>query len=301
MVVYADRGVVVVNKPSGLVCQLNHQGRESALEPSGELEDFLADIQYALGTKSLPLPVHRLDKPTTGALLFALNPQLARDLSQQFQSRTIDKTYLAIVRGGVQTFPEKNGTIKNTLVIDSEGKVDVLSPSESKSSRSKVGLKFDKHKPAETDWEDKVPLSLMKLTLHTGIKRQLRTHMARTLSAPILGDTIFSSSRLPTSITGFVTVPPEHLYLHALQVSLYRYSPNGKRQRVTVMAPLPGYFTRLCAKIGIPLSKEHVKGGVWIDGERVGSPGYIVGRDKSTATEDDSISSLDSSSAATPL
>ncbi|KAH8102681.1 pseudouridine synthase [Cristinia sonorae] len=274
---YADKGVAIVNKPSGLVCQLNHQHNSGVDASGGELQDLLFDVQYhlKLGKDSIPTPVHRLDKSTTGALVLALNKGVARDVSQQLKSRSVDKTYLAIVRGGSKTFPSQTGTISNTLIIDTEGRVSYPTAEE------KTG-EF-KEKAAVTDWEvlatsPTVPLSLLKLTLHTGIKHQLRIHMARTLSAPILGDTLFSASRLPPAITNIVSVPPGYMYLHASQLSLFRYAPGGKRLRVSVVAPLPGYFIRLCAKADIPLSKDQVKGGVWIDGERIGNAGYVADR-----------------------
>ena len=67
---------------------------------------------------------------------------------------------------------------------------------------------------------------------------------------------------------------------------LQRYTESGKRQRVTVVAPLPGYFTKLCAKVKIPLSKDQVKGGVWIDGEHVGKYGFADGNSVEMETID---------------
>jgi 23S rRNA-/tRNA-specific pseudouridylate synthase len=77
-------------------------------------------------------------KPTTGALVFALNATSARDLAQQFQARTVEKTYLALVRGGEKSFDKRSGEIRVPLQIE-DGRVSL--------SRDLSG------KPAATDWE----------------------------------------------------------------------------------------------------------------------------------------------------
>ena len=89
-VLYQDRQVVAIDKPAGL---LVHRSRvdvrawEFALQ---KLRDQLGQLVY---------PVHRLDRPTSGVLLFGLDSDSARQLSEQFAQRKVDKSYRAIVRG----------------------------------------------------------------------------------------------------------------------------------------------------------------------------------------------------------
>ncbi|CAL1697777.1 unnamed protein product [Somion occarium] len=267
---YVDKGAVVVNKPPGLVCQLGHneESRTQRKPNEGDFETLLNEIQDTLSLPERPYPLHRLDKSTTGTLALALNRQTARDLSQQFQAHNLDKTYLAIVRGGERSFRELKGVITNYLRCESDGSVSVTKKPEQKSKK-------DRHRwisPAETEWElvassPSVPLSLMKLTLRTGLKHQLRVHMAQVLQAPILGDTRHASSKISEKITSVVQIPPDYLYLHASSLSFSRYFP--KQTRVKVVAPLPGYFTKLCAKVGIHIPSEFTKDGVWKDSVEV--------------------------------
>lgn len=89
---------------------------------------------------------------TTGTLAIALNRQTARDLSQQLRTRSLDKTYLAIVRGGGRSFTERSGIIKNHLICSADGTVSVTEdPEYPKASSQKDRPKWVSQ--AETHWE----------------------------------------------------------------------------------------------------------------------------------------------------
>src|SRR5690606_4048653 len=101
-VLYRDEHVVAIDKPAGLQV---HRSRISA-----EDSDFvLQRLRDQIG--QLLYPVHRLDRPTSGVLLFALNPDAARALTAQFQARSPRRRYLAIVRG----YTELEGRIERPL------------------------------------------------------------------------------------------------------------------------------------------------------------------------------------------
>ncbi|CCL99829.1 uncharacterized protein FIBRA_01853 [Fibroporia radiculosa] len=229
-----------------------------------DLNSFMDELKESLSLADEPIPIHRLDKNTTGALAFALTPTHARDLAVQFRTHVVEKTYLAVVRGGSASFSGRTGTIRGALYM-SRGRVSISEVQE-----------VDKRAVVETDWEliassPTVPLSLVKLRPYTGFKHQLRIHMAENLKTPVLGDTLYASSKLSRKITDVVAIPDKHMFLHASQLSIYRYRPSGaqKRLRLTVGAPLPPYFTRLCGRIGIPVSNELIHGGLWLDGRKV--------------------------------
>lgn len=110
-------------------------------------------IQNKLSLKSTPYPVHRLDKVnpylialinkletvfkgTTGTLLLATTLQSAQSLSQQFQQGTVEKIYLALVRGGDKSFPVKSGIIKAPLQYH-DGRVSLESSRRGKTSVTK--------------------------------------------------------------------------------------------------------------------------------------------------------------------
>lgn len=285
---YLDKGAMVLNKPPGLVCQFDHSSSKNVAKLAEEntYGPFLKDIQASYNLSEVPMPLHRLDKMTTGALLFGLSESVARDLSRQFQARTVQKDYLAIVRGGRKSFESTDGTIYNFLEID-DGRVSVASADTvDRASDKTAGQSWkSKRKGAITEWElvassSTVPLSLVRLTLRTGVKHQLRVHMAHTLQVPILGDTLYSKSKLSNKITDVVTIPEDAMYLHASSLSLDRYSSVGphKKHRIRVIASLPKYFTGLCHKIGIALDRDAVKGGVWDNGEVVPRSAFSLQR-----------------------
>jgi 23S rRNA-/tRNA-specific pseudouridylate synthase len=82
-------------------------------------------VKWKTGLEDLPFQLHRLDKLTTGALLLATNARHAKTFSKQFHDHEIRKSYLAIVRGGRQSFEGvKSGTIDARLSQDGRVRVD---------------------------------------------------------------------------------------------------------------------------------------------------------------------------------
>ncbi|ETW80737.1 hypothetical protein HETIRDRAFT_45339 [Heterobasidion irregulare TC 32-1] len=252
-VLYVDRAVIVLNKPSGLVAQTSLKLTQLLI--------ILPDLQHEYDLSTPPYPVHRLDKNTTGALVLAKTTHAARELSRQFKSRAVIKDYLALVRGGENMFTKKEGVITNPIQVDRDGRVSVSTQD---------------GKPALTTWEllgssPRVPLSLLRMQLHTGLKHQLRVHTASVLKAPILGDTLHGAEAIAPKVSSLV--PEECMFLHASSVSLFRYRREGpsKRFRLKVVAPLPISFIRVCRDVGIELEEAIIQGGVYMDDVRVES------------------------------
>ncbi|KAG1761296.1 pseudouridine synthase [Suillus occidentalis] len=289
-VIYADRSIIVLNKPAGLICQ----GSEASSENVSELilgREFatasgtsfscltfmdarylsrLTDVKDTFALESLPHPVHRLDKacslsrfvrPPHGTLLLARSSSAARQFSQQFQSRVVEKTYLALVRGG---------EIRDALEFN-DGRVSI---------GESCAAKF-----AATDWEliassPIAPLSLLRLTLHTGLKHQLRIHLAHSLHTPILGDDLYTRSSISEKIAKITRLPEKRIFLHAAQLTLSRYRKSGpnKHFRLRIGAPIPKDFLVICRDAGIALDHVYVEGGVSVDGQHVGDVPDLEGR-----------------------
>ncbi|KAH9052245.1 pseudouridine synthase [Lactarius vividus] len=277
-VLYADRGVIALNKPPGLVAQgstpgtgvatvHNHHSGENHLDVVSSKSAFNAVLdglrqRYDLSTG--PYPVHRLDKGTTGVLMLACTKVLARELSQQFRTHAVGKTYLALVLGGSSEFSAKKGLISHSLSSDN-GRVQ-LGAEEGRGS-----------KPALTMWEalafsDKAPLSLVRLYPRTGLKHQLRVHMAHTLQVPILGDTLYGNVTSAQQILASLRIPESRLFLHSSSISFWRYRRTGprKRFRLTIVAPLPTDFIKVCREMGLRPPDIAIQGGIFVDGEYVG-------------------------------
>jgi len=88
-ILYQDEVLVAINKPSGLLVHRSLIDRHETEFAMQQTRDQIGQFVY---------PVHRLDKPTSGVLLFALNGDIARDMTQQFAEKEVQKQYLAVVR-----------------------------------------------------------------------------------------------------------------------------------------------------------------------------------------------------------
>lgn len=130
-------------------------------------------------------PVHRLDKPTSGLLTFALNPRTATLLSEQFARREVAKQYLAVVRG----YSPEQGSIDHPLTE----KRDRIADRQSNAAKPPQDALTHYCRLAKIEWPEMVDrypqarYSLVELRPHTGRKHQLRRHMKH-IGHPIIGD-----------------------------------------------------------------------------------------------------------------
>ena len=176
-ILYQDEYLVAINKPSGLLVHKSMIDKDEIYFAMKMLRDQIGCYVY---------PVHRLDKPTSGVLLFALDSETARLLSEQFASHTIQKTYLAIVRGYV----DAHGIIDYALQ-EKHDKMTDQKAQKQKPAQEAITEYFSLAQ-AELDYAvgryEKTRYSLVKLLPKTGRKHQLRRHMKH-ISHHILGDT----------------------------------------------------------------------------------------------------------------
>ena len=177
-VIYRDEYLIAINKPSGLLVHKSMIDRHEIYFAMKMLRDQIGAWVY---------PIHRLDKPTSGVLLFALDSHTAKLMSEQFKTHTIQKSYIAVVRGYIAD----EGLIDYALSVklDKIADKDVnAAPKEAQEAitafkrLSKVEIPFAVGRYPQTRY------SLVELKPKTGRKHQLRRHMKH-LSHHILGDT----------------------------------------------------------------------------------------------------------------
>ncbi len=164
---HEDAHVVAVNKPAGL---LSVPGRGAHLA-----DCLLARLQAVFPDLLL---VHRLDRDTSGVMVFALTPHAQRHLSQQFERRQARKSYVARLAGELMP---RTGTVDLPLIVDWP-------------NRPRQMVCHDRGKPALTDWRvlrHQGGTSRVRLAPKTGRTHQLRVHMAA-LGHPILGDPLYA-------------------------------------------------------------------------------------------------------------
>ncbi len=167
-VLHADHEILLVNKPAGL---LSVPGKGAHLA-----DCLLSRVQAAFPEALL---VHRLDRDTSGVMIFALTRHAQRHLGLQFEKRQTKKTYIARVYGHVA---DRQGRVDLPLIVDWP-------------NRPRQHVDFENGKQAITDWrvlryeEDATRLRLTPLT---GRSHQLRVHM-REIGHPILGDPFYAT------------------------------------------------------------------------------------------------------------
>lgn len=176
-ILYQDDCLVAINKPAGLLVHRSMIDRHETQFAIQILRDQIGQRVY---------PVHRLDKPTSGVLLFALDPDTARLMGEIFVQRETEKQYLAVVRGysaaaGVIDYPLKEQLDKMT-----DAKADQEKPAQPAITAyqrlKQVELPYAVGRYASARY------SLLRLSPQTGRKHQLRRHMKH-IFHPIVGDT----------------------------------------------------------------------------------------------------------------
>ncbi len=169
-IVFQDEHLIILNKPSGLL---------SVPGKGEDRQDCLLSRAHVIFPDALI--VHRLDMNTSGLIALALNKQVHRDLSHLFQTRQVQKRYIAVVDGLMAT---SEGTIDLPLITDWP-------------NRPKQMIDFERGKPSQThyrvlDKDEANATTRVELTPITGRTHQLRLHM-QSLGHAILGDKLYAS------------------------------------------------------------------------------------------------------------
>jgi len=199
-ILYMDKHLVVVNKPSGMVVY------PAAGHAGGTLMNALLYHCKKLEAPGGPLRpgvVHRLDKDTSGVMVVALDSAAYYRLAEQFKQRTINRRYLALVYGNLK---------------DNAGQIS-LSIGRSESDRKKMSTKAKRGKEAVTVWkmiEKFRNASLIEARLKTGRTHQIRVHFA-SIGHPVLGDRTYGRKiELETKNKTRLTFPRQMLHAESL-------------------------------------------------------------------------------------
>jgi 23S rRNA pseudouridine1911/1915/1917 synthase len=231
-IIHEDADLLVINKPADLVCHPTKGDVYSSL---------ISRVRLYLGADSKPHLVNRLDRETSGVTVAAKNATVAGELGRIWETRAIEKEYVAIVHGHVR---EEHGVIDAPL---------------GKDERSTVAIKDcvrPDGTPAQTEFwvlqrftRTNGNYSLLRLQPRTGRKHQIRIHLAH-LGHPIVGDKIYGGDatlylalverRLTDEQRARLILPN-----HALHASAVRFEWRG--QRVEFRCEPEAWFTEFLA------------------------------------------------------
>lgn len=226
-VLWSGAEALVIDKPSGVSSDPERERAEPRL-----LAAVLHHLRQGGGEPRRPRLVHRLDKPTSGALLVALSYRAAVELSRQLAEHEVDKTYLALVHGGPR---EESGVIEEA--IDT-------------SRKRKVRLDLE-GKPALTRWEVAERFrgyALLRAWPETGRTHQIRVHLTH-LGCPLVGDALYGSgeplllSKLKAGYRAGKRAERPLIERTALHAAGLRFRQPVSGEPVSVESPLPKDFT----------------------------------------------------------
>ncbi|MDQ8756320.1 RNA pseudouridine synthase [Sphingosinicella sp. LHD-64] len=201
---FIDGEAIVLDKPAGLAVHPGSRTPES-------LEDYLRHLRF--GFQREPLPVHRLDRDTSGCLLLARNPKAHKKFQRAFEEKQVGKTYLAVL-DGVPAL--ESGTVEIAL---------------GKTSTAEEGWRMvpdPRGKPAVTHWRIAAVRdgrAVILFTPETGRTHQIRVHAASGIGLPIAGDPVYGAGKGP-------------MLLHARSLRVER----AGKPPIEATAPLPPTF-----------------------------------------------------------
>lgn len=232
-IIYQDDHVVVINKPSGLLVHRSAIDKQAVHVAMTILRNQLNRWVY---------PVHRLDRPTSGILLFAFNSEIARDLSLQFSEKSVEKTYLAVVRGyteevGIIDYPLKD---KRDRIADRKS----TPTGERKEAVTRYQRLGQIEIPVAVSIHPTTRYSLISLNPETGRRNQIRRHLHH-IFHPIIGDTKYGDGRHNRYFRDQFDL--KSLMLTAVQL---KFTHPATKERIELNASLEADFLKIVEQFG---------------------------------------------------
>ena len=222
-VAYEDDDVIVVNKPAGLVVH------PAPGHPDGTLVNALlyhcGNSLSGINGELRPGIVHRIDRDTSGLIIAAKNDRAHLALAAQLQDHSLYRLYHAVAVGA---FREDSGTVNAPI-------------GRHRTDRKRMAVTSD-GREAVTHWQvvdTQNGLTHLTCRLETGRTHQIRVHMAH-IGHPLLGDTVYGAKKPVPGLAGQC--------LHAARLT---FTHPAAGERVTVEAPLPGWFRAVLDKFGL--------------------------------------------------
>lgn len=206
--IHEDEDIIVIDKPAGLLTIATARERERTA--------YRLLMEYASALEGRIFVVHRLDRETSGVLVFARSPRAKRDLQEQFAHRSVERVYVALVEGRVRA---ESGTLTDRLVQDRA--LRVRPTRDHRAGKEAITHYRVLRRGALT--------TALELTLGTGRRGQIRAQLAA-LGHPIVGDKK-SGSRMN---------PLRRMCLHATRLGFVH--PRGRQ--VIYTSPPPSAFER---------------------------------------------------------
>lgn len=232
-ILYRDEHIVVVDKPSGLLVHRSQIDRHETRFAIQILRDQIGQWVW---------PAHRLDRGTSGVLLFALSSEMASQLGKQFEAGTVGKRYLAVVRG----IPPCAGSIDHPLKRqrDPYEFAGELCSDEVQAALTHYRRLAEIELPFAVDRYPSSRYALLELNPETGRQHQLRRHLKH-LAHPIIGDATYGKGRHNRFFA-------EHFGCHRmlLACTMLAFDHPVSGRRLEIKTPVSGEFAATLAQLG---------------------------------------------------
>ena len=225
-VVYEDDALIVVEKKNGLLTvPVKADSKETTV--FSILKEYVRKQSH----RNTVHVVHRLDRETSGLLVFAKSPELQEYMRTYWRQLVTKRTYVALVEGKLE---KKEGKITSWLTENPRTALVSSSPVDNGGQLAITNYKVLKESALQTDEADlKTEYSLVELNLETGRTNQIRVHMA-SMGHPVVGDRKYGS--------GNESSPIDRLCLHA---RVLEFIHPMTEKKVRFEAPMPKEFTRV--------------------------------------------------------
>lgn len=180
-ILYRDDCLIAVNKPPGLLVHRSDLDRHETRFALQILRDQIGRVVW---------PVHRLDKGTSGVLLFALDREVGKAVSAQFERGEVEKTYLAVVRG----YPPESGEINHPLARMADEHAGIRGGQQAQTALTRYRRLATVELPYRVDRYPSSRYALLELRPLSGRWHQLRRHLKH-IAHPIIGDATHGQGR----------------------------------------------------------------------------------------------------------
>lgn len=217
-IIYEDDALIIVEKKNGLLT-VPYNPKSSEMTAYSILKEYVKK-QSKRNTVHV---VHRLDRETSGVLVFAKSPELQEYMRTYWRQLVTKRTYVALVEG---QFEQKEGTITTWLTEDPHTGMVYSSPKDDGGQKSVTHYKVIKSTILGED-DQALPVSLIELNLETGRTNQIRVHM-QSINHPVIGDRKYGH--------GNEYSPVDRLCLHA-KVLEFIHPMTEKKVRFEAAAP----------------------------------------------------------------
>ena len=223
-ILYDDHNVIAINKPPGLPSQATRD--QDVMHAEVCVRNWLKKQGRSVAKLIL---LHRLDKETSGVLLFATNANTATWITDQFRERLLSKTYWALSYG----IPSQKKFTQECFLSEIDKKTGMVRPVHSGGKSSRTTFEVLDSSPQNQ-------LSLIVCFPETGRSHQIRVHLEM-CGFPIVGDKRYGHSKRKPLPSDLAELAATHHMLHAHTL---QFSPAPKEQDVTVTASLPPMFQK---------------------------------------------------------